>query len=363
MRRTPEQGDTGITGHGPRQIGVRRHVVLAHSSDSMALTTVGDGTVAPQEAGLARREASAAPVVSVIVPAYNAERTIVAALESVVAQTYQDWELILCDDSSTDETRAMAESCLRSHGVRRWRVLELEHCGPSEARNHGIDAAHGEYVAFLDDDDTWQPEKLARCVAAVRGGGLDLVCHDEVWLDDGGGARLRRYSALFDRSVPPLVSLIRNNPFSTSAVVVRRERLLEAGPFDGTLPSAEDYDLWIRLAMIPGIRIGFVEEPLGTYRVRAGSESSGTDRRLQALLTIGARYAGPLTAASRLGRLEGWMYRAKTYFTSGLRLVRQGQRARGARLLCKGLLMWPFRFDWVRFAIRQRLARAARRWP
>jgi glycosyltransferase involved in cell wall biosynthesis len=304
-------------------------------------------------------EGGVVPAVSVIVPAYNAESTIVAALESVVAQTFDDWELIVCDDASTDDTRVVAESYLASRGVSRWRVLPLDHCGPSEARNRGLAAARGEWIAFLDDDDTWEPAKLARCVASLRGDSLDLVCHDEYWLDDTGGSRRRTYAALYDPDVPPLVSLMRNNPFSTSAVMVRRSRLQATGGFDASLPSAEDYDLWIRLVMIPDLRIGFIEEPLGTYRVRAGSESSAIERRLSALLMIGERYAAPLAAASRLGRLEVWIFRAKTYFTSGLRFVGQGQRGRGARLVALGLAMWPFRFDWVRFAVRQRLARSA----
>lgn len=292
-------------------------------------------------------------------PAHDAERTIVAALESVVALSFRDWEIVLCDDASTDGTRAAAEACLARHGVAdRARVLALAHCGPSEARNAGIREARGEFVAFLDDDDTWEPAKLARCIEAIRAGSLDIVCHSEVWLDADTGARqVRHYSALFDAGVHPLVSLMRNNPFSTSALVVRRAHLLEAGLFDPSLPSAEDYDLWIRLAMIPGVRIGFLDEALGTYLLRQGSESSKIDRRLRALLAIGERYAAPLAAASRYGRLEGWMFRGKTYFTSGIRYAQQGSRVRGGAMALRGLLMWPFRFDWVLFAVRQRLAR------
>jgi hypothetical protein len=78
---------------------------------------------------------------------------------------------------------------------------------------------------------------------------------------------------------------------------------------------------------------------------------------MHALLMIGARYADAVAAASRLGRLEGWMFRSKTYFTSGLRLLRQGSLGRGVRLVATGLLMWPFRFDWIRFALRQRATR------
>jgi glycosyltransferase involved in cell wall biosynthesis len=300
-----------------------------------------------------------APRVSVVIPTYNAAGYLIETLASVAAQTFVDYEVLVCDDGSTDDTPAVAESALRSLGVARWRVVRVNRRGAAGSRNAGIAAATGDLVAFLDDDDHWTADKLARSVAAMDAERLDLLCHSERWRDEDGSERVRHYSPLFDRSVPPVVSLMRNNPFSTSAVVVRRARLTEAGPFDETLPSAEDYDLWIRLALLPGIRIGFLDEPLGTYLVRSGSESSKIDRRLTALLAIGERYATPLAAAARWGALERWRYQAKTYFTSGLRFAQQGSVARGARLALLGFAMWPFRFDLVRHALRERVRRVA----
>src|SRR5437868_9870856 len=154
------------------------------------------------------RDAESPPTVSVVIPAHNASRTIVAALESVVAQSFGDWEIVLCDDASTDDTREVVAECLTRHDVARWRILALKPSGPAEARNAGIRASRGELVAFLDDDDTWEPEKLARCMDALRAGPLDVVCHSETWLDaDSGERRVRHYSALFDARVHPLVSL------------------------------------------------------------------------------------------------------------------------------------------------------------
>jgi glycosyltransferase involved in cell wall biosynthesis len=299
------------------------------------------------------------PRVSVVIPTYNAAGYLAATLASVGAQTFTDYEVLVCDDGSTDDTPAIAEAALRSLGVARWQVVRGNRRGAAGSRNAGIAAATGELVAFLDDDDHWTPDKLACSGAAMDAGLLDVLCHCERWSEVQGGERVRHVAPLFDRRVPPVVSLMRNNPFSTSAVVVRRARLGEAGPFDETLPSAEDYDLWIRLALLPGIRIGFLDEPLGTYLVRSGSESSKIDRRLKALLAIGERYAAPLAAAARWGALERWRYQAKTYFTSGLRFAQQGSVARGARLALLGFAMWPFRFDLVRHAVRERVRRVA----
>lgn len=306
-----------------------------------------------ESAGSAATAAVATPRVSIVIPAYNAARWISAALESVAAQTYRDFEVVLCDDGSTDGTRQVAEALLGARGVGELRVLTLGGRGAGGARNEGIRAARGEFVAFLDDDDWWTADKLARCLERLDAG-LDLVCHAEWWADVEGPRKLRRYSELFDAGRPPVVAVMRNNPFSTSAVVVRRSVLLAAGLFDETLPSAEDFDLWVRCVMQPGLRIGFIDEPLGTYFLREGSESAKIDRRMRALLTIGEKYAPALRAASPTGGLEHWIYVARVRFTTGLRLAAQGERAKGARLALTGFAMWPFRFDWVLLALRER---------
>jgi glycosyltransferase involved in cell wall biosynthesis len=298
---------------------------------------------------------NAAPRVSVVIPVYNAEDTLADALDSVLHQTYDDVEVIVCDDRSKDRSAQLAREALSAWAETRWRIEDAGGVGPGGARNMGIKAARGEYVAFLDDDDAWAPEKLALCVEELEGGALDLVCHSEVWKDEQGQKRVRRYRDLFDEKKKPVVSLFRNNPFSTSAVVVRRDRLLEAGLFDPALPSAEDYDLWIRLVLLPGFRVGFVDQPLGTYTLREGSESSSVDRRLTALLEIGRRYRSELLAASRWGRLEHWIFRARTLFTTGFRYFRQGRRAFGLGMAALGFLMWPFRVDWLILALKERV--------
>ena len=295
------------------------------------------------------------PRVSVVLPVYNAENTLRAALESVLSQTYKDFEVVVCDDGSKDRSREIAAEALSVLEGDRWQMRVGERLGPGGARNAGIRAARGEFIAFLDDDDIWMGEKLAHCVRDLDRGPFDLVCHSEVWQDERGRRRVRRYRDLFDESREPVVSLLRNNPFSTSAVVVRRDRLLEAGLFDSSLPSAEDYDLWIRLVLLPDFRIGFIDEPLGTYSVREGSESSAIDRRVRALLEIGRRHRPALLAASNRGRLEYWIYLARIHFTTGLRYFRQRQRILGIRMLLKGFLMWPFRLDWLVLALKERM--------
>jgi glycosyltransferase involved in cell wall biosynthesis len=295
------------------------------------------------------------PLVSIVIPAYNAERTIVTALESVIRQSSQDFEVILCDDGSTDQTVESAKNVLSGIGnQRRSRILSLGGRGAAAARNAGVRAARGELVAFLDDDDRWEPEKLARCVGAIQSQGLDLVCHAEVWEWEDGRRRLRVYSDLFNTRIAPLTSIIRNNPLSTSAVMVRRTRLMAAGLFDESLPSAEDFDLWLRLSILPELKIGFIDEPLGVYAVRSGSESSKVHRRREALLIIGKRFRSRLIRSGPFGNVDYWAYRSRVDVTSGLRYLRGGRPLHGAALAAWGLLRWPFRFDWLRLAWRER---------
>jgi glycosyltransferase involved in cell wall biosynthesis len=291
----------------------------------------------------------------VVIPAHNAEATLASALASVLAQSLQEYEILVCDDGSSDRTRLVATDFLKENGVRDWTMLDLGGLGPAGARNRGIAESRGEYIAFLDDDDTWAPEKLALCVSKLREGPLDLVCHSEVWAYDNGKRVEKRYSGLFNRQQPPIVSMLRNNPFSPSAVVVRRDRLIQAGLFDESLPSAEDYDLWIRLVTLPGFEVGFIDRPLGVYTVRPGSESSRIDRRLKALLIIGEKYREALREASPWGWLEHYKYRGKTYFTSGIRYAQQGRRVHGMLMALMGFAMWPFRLEWVTQAVKNRI--------
>jgi glycosyltransferase involved in cell wall biosynthesis len=294
-----------------------------------------------------------APLVTVIIASFNAERTIRQALDSVLAQAFADWELLVCDDASTDSTREIVREWIAANPDRRCRLLALPHAGPAASRNRGIGESSGQFVAFLDDDDFWAPEKLSRCLEAAHSDASDVVCHSEIWLYEDGSADVHHYSELFDPRLHPAVSLFRNNPFSTSALVIRRSRLLDAGFFDASLPSAEDYDLWIRIAMLPGFRVTFLDEPLGVYRVRSGSESSKIELRLHALKAIAERYGPALCSLSRLGALEPWMFRAKSYSTTGIRYIRQGSIARGIGLLTLGILMWPIRPDILGRVIRK----------
>uniref|UniRef100_A0A7C3ZB38 Glycosyltransferase family 2 protein n=1 Tax=Desulfobacca acetoxidans TaxID=60893 RepID=A0A7C3ZB38_9BACT len=193
--------------------------------------------------------------VSVIIPTYNRAAWVVEAVTSVLAQTYQDFELVVVDDGSTDTTPA---ALARFDG--RIKVLRREtRRGVSAARNLGAAAAAGEWLAFLDSDDLWLPEKLARQVEYLRHHPDLLICQTgETWIRNGVRVNppLACRKAAGDLFLPSL----RRCLVSPSAVMLTRRLFHDLGGFDETLPAAEDYDLWLRITWRH--KVGLEPEPL-----------------------------------------------------------------------------------------------------
>ncbi|MCA8966896.1 MAG: glycosyltransferase family 2 protein, partial [Planctomycetes bacterium] len=185
---------------------------------------------------------SAPDSVAVIVPAFNAAATLARGLASLQDQTHRPTQVIVVDDGSSDETAAIAER----HGAQ---CLRQENGGPGMARNLGLEAATTEFVAFLDADDWYDPEKLARSIGTLRQ--LDAQCvSTDAWVVDGERLTGRKNS---DRTVPTTLTheqLLMGNPVVCSTVVARRESVLLAGGFDphADMVATEDYDLWLRMA-------------------------------------------------------------------------------------------------------------------
>ncbi|MCS6924694.1 MAG: glycosyltransferase [Candidatus Binatia bacterium] len=181
------------------------------------------------------------PKVSVIIPTYNRCELLREALASVCAQTYQDFELIVVDDGSHDETAAVV------HEFAGVRYVWQPHRGVSAARNHGVTLSTGEWVAFLDSDDLWQPRKLEKQIAFVTAQPEVQICQtEELWLRHGVRVNPQRKhrKPSGDIFAPSLARCL----VSPSAVMLRRELFEEVGGFDERLPACEDYDLWLRIA-------------------------------------------------------------------------------------------------------------------
>lgn len=209
------------------------------------------------------------PRVSVIIPAFNAAGCVRRAVDSVLGQSFQDVELLVVDDGSTDATRAI----LAEYG-NRVRLLARENGGPAAARNHGLHHARGEYVAFLDADDYWITEKLERQVELLDTQPAVGFCSTATQVVDSAGRPAGDWPCRPDAGPLPDILFQHGTVISgsTSGVLARRHLIEAIGGFDPVLRGFEDPDLWIRLAAIT--RYACIPEAL-TVVVRTPNSVSG----------------------------------------------------------------------------------------
>jgi glycosyltransferase involved in cell wall biosynthesis len=199
------------------------------------------------------------PKVSVIVPAYNSAAYTVETVESVLGQTYRDFELIVVDDGSTDNTREAMERF-----GDQIQYVHKENGGACSARNLGIDMSGGEYVACIDCDDLWLPDKLQRSVEGLDANGDWGLVFNRCYLIDAGGNVSGLTNYQFDIT-NPYRELLRDNFIVSPTVVMRRSSLDAVGPYDENIFIPADWDLWLRIAA--EYPIGYFEEPLSKYRM------------------------------------------------------------------------------------------------
>jgi len=228
--------------------------------------------------------------VSVIVPAYRAARTIVRALSSVASQSVKPREVIVVDDGSDDGTFEAASSLMEAMSGVELKLIAQEKAGAGAARNKALAEAKGEYVAFLDADDEWTPEKIERSMAVIANSGDVLVAHDYRRIQADGSERIIDCVRRFKSAVDPFVGLYRQGYIATSSVIVRRDAVRVAGNFDENLATAQDFDLWLKILGKPGATFSVFPEALLCYHISPGSISTFTARRLGCTLRIAERH-------------------------------------------------------------------------
>lgn len=237
------------------------------------------------------------PLVSVIIPTYNRAALLLEAVDSVLAQSFRDFELIVVDDGSTDDSlsrlaaRGFAVACPgpglpdpgREGGVPLF-LLPLERRGtPGRARNRGAERARGRFLAFLDSDDLWHPDKLALQLRLLTSRGADgadpprLTHTRELWLRNGrevsqARQRHRREGDLFAESLVKCV-------IGPSTAVLDRELFLRAGGFREDMEIAEDYELWVRLTTTE--KAAYLDRPLTVKRAGSGDQLSEKHRQIE----------------------------------------------------------------------------------
>jgi glycosyltransferase involved in cell wall biosynthesis len=284
------------------------------------------------------------PRVSVVIPTHQAAELIGDTIACVLAQTYQDFEIVVVDNGSTDGTDAIVAAI----GDPRIRYQWQEDSGlPANSRNVGVRLAAGEFVAFLDADDVWYPEKLERVMAAFdEDPTLTLTCHDVYVTQDGRVVKTRGYSPDTSRMHEELLYV--GNFVTTSAVTVKRRAVLEAGGFDERpeFVTVEDYDLWLKIADRGG-RFRFIGEPLGEYVQYAGSLSKNLERHYDNLLHVVDTHLAEEAARGRLDVYRAWRRAVRSQLGLVRDLASNGDwgsaTARAVRLVPFTLARW-FRY-------------------
>jgi len=242
--------------------------------------------------------------VSIIVPAYNSAKYLPTAINSVISQTYDQWELVIVDDGSTDETRELVSSYGSQLGDK-LRYVYQPNRGLPAARNTGIRSARGDLIALLDADDMWLPLRLERSVAAMDSDAEIGLVHGKFERVNTEGSPIGQVQPAFVRKY--LSGRIADHIYTRRVhlgcptVTFRRCCIDKAGWFDETMRATEDRDLWFRIAR--HYKTAFVDEIIAYYRVSPGSMSSDPERmfRWQTFFVEKHFRAG---ACGRLKRLQ-----------------------------------------------------------
>lgn len=288
---------------------------------------------------MAQQQRTCEPFISVIVPTYNSSAFVLRTLSSVLSQTYRHFEILISDDGSSDGTIEVVTAFLDEFTGIRWKLLHNSHGGPGAARNAAILAATGEWVAFLDSDDVWLPDKLDCVAAYVRTHPeAGLIGHNVIWLHENGSARVVPYHRFLKPEKDAFLALFHRNILATSAVSAKRSLLLEAGLFDPSLLNNQDYDLWLRMSKL--CRPAYLSSVLTLYRPRAGSQSTNHRRRLECMLRIGEKYFTELEGRVRWPAYERRRFRCRAYLSSAKALFLSSDFRAGTWFTLKAAAAW-----------------------
>ncbi len=251
------------------------------------------------------------PTVDIIVPAYNAAAFLPAALDSVIAQTFPDWRIILVDDGSQDNTPEIAGAYSSRLGEKLLYIRQ-SNAGLPAARNTAIRSASAELMALLDADDVWLPRRLELSVAAFSG-------RPQVGLSYGFNARIDPDGQVIDTFTRPNAHAegsvaryiyMRELDLPCPTVTFRRKAALEVGLFDETLRASEDRDMWVRIAQ--RYQAALIPEVIAHYRVSPQAMTTDPERMFRAQMQFIDKHYGQPGCDWRARRVAlGWIYRQR----------------------------------------------------
>ena len=270
--------------------------------------------------------------VSVIIPTYNRAEFIYLAITSVLNQTFQDYEIVIVDDGSTDNTVSVVNgfSCDKVRYIKHDRNK-----GEAESRNTGIKSSQGEFIAFIDDDDEWLPEKLddqiklmSQCGKQVGGIYTGILTID------------RESGDIVDQIIPQKRGyiyndlLVENCVFTPSTILLRRECFEKVGLFDRNIKYGPDYDMWIRIAK--EYQFEYIKEPLVRYYIHNNKLSGNYGKFIEGAEEILGKYGEILSRHKRAY--------SRHLFELGLAYCECERASKGRKALMKALYLYPW--DW-----------------
>lgn len=250
-----------------------------------------------------------APLISVVIPTYNRANDLSRCLDSLIAQDFQDYEVLICDDGSTDNTAAVVQKYLP--------YLDITYSygqnfgGPARPRNRGLAIARAPYVAFLDSDDWWAPEKLSESLTYLDQG-ADFVYHDLYSVKSNRQKIFFKKARCRALKTPAHLDLLTlGNGIMNSSVVLRKNLLLDIGGFSEDLDmiAGEDYDAWLRVAKKTE-KFVRIDRTLGFYWA-GGGNISNPRRTLKIAEKIEARYTKDVNELFRGNSIHSWLTYAK----------------------------------------------------
>lgn len=276
------------------------------------------------------------PTVSVVIPTYNHAQFLKDAIDSVMNQTVDDWEIIVVNNYSEDNTIEIVSSFKDL----RIRLINFRNHGIIAAsRNQGIRMAQGKFVAFLDSDDIWYPKKLENCLGLLKSG-CDAVCHGEMWVKGSTIFRKIYYGPQWRTTYHSL--LYNGNCLSTSAIIVNKKSLDLVGGFDEnpSMVTAEDYELWLKLAKSE-CRFAILDEILGEYRIHGDNQSKIAMRNFQAELVVLRNHFSEIPDRNFRTRWNMQRRFALAYYGAARGMQADGNFAGSLKFLLKSWLTFP----------------------
>ena len=282
---------------------------------------------------------------SIVVPTFNSKKYIYETLESIDAQTYTNFEVIISDDGSIDETVKIIQTFFKINLNLNYKIILNKHLGPGNARNQGIKKSSGDWIAFLDSDDIWDEKKLEICSLKINENiNYNFIPSSIIHMDKIGKIV---DPSIFIKSNNLFHSLYRQNSLSTSAVIIKKRLLMETDLFNCNLLSAQDYDLWLKIALLENCNIGFIKQPLTTYRTSNSNISSNIKRRLDCMLQIGFKYKKNLAQKTKFSFYEFLIFKSNAYLRASIGYYKKKNFLLSAYYLIRCFFSFPLRFDLI----------------